>query len=149
MRLVTTCRTWGILGLCVLMAGCGVKNLGVLMSSPMADQSEGAASSIDSQNFQSDVLENDQLVILDCWAPWCGPCMQLSPTIERMALKYEGRAVVAKMNIDDSKEIAAKYQIQSIPALLFFRGGQEIDRIVGVIDESQLESKIESFLSVQ
>jgi len=74
-------------------------------------------------NFDSEVLKSDKPVLVDFWAPWCGPCMQLSPVIDQVADATVGKAKVAKVNVDESQQLAAKYRINSIPALLVFKGG--------------------------
>lgn len=83
-------------------------------------------------NFQDVVLESDRPVLVDFWAEWCQPCHMLSPTIQQLADQYGDRVTVAKLNIDDAKELAATHSINSIPSVLVFKGGQVTDRIVGV-----------------
>ena len=80
--------------------------------------------SVTDANFESEVLQSDKPVLVDFWAPWCGPCVQLSPVIDQVADATAGKAKVAKVNVDESVQLAAKYRINSIPALLVFKGGQ-------------------------
>ena len=80
-------------------------------------------------NFDTEVLKSDKPVLVDFWAPWCGPCMQLGPVIDQVADATVGKAKVAKVNVDESQQLAAKYRINSIPALLVFKGGQLAEQL--------------------
>jgi thioredoxin 1 len=82
-------------------------------------------------SFPTDVLQSDKLVMVDFWATWCGPCLALGPTLESLADELAGSLVVAKLNVDDNRETAANYRITSIPTVLFFKGGQLVDSVVG------------------
>jgi thioredoxin 1 len=86
------------------------------------------------------------LIIIDCWADWCMPCRMLSPIIESLAKKYAGEIVFGKVNIEENQSIAQKYEIMSIPNMLVFKKGKMIDRIIGAIPESILESRIKQYL---
>ena len=97
-------------------------------------------------NNISDILASSQPVLVDFWATWCGPCRVLGPTVEEIATEYDGRAVVAKCNIDDCEEIAVQYGIRNIPTLLFFKNGQVVDRTVGVVSKQEIAAKIDSLL---
>ncbi len=97
-------------------------------------------------NNISDILASSQPVLVDFWATWCGPCRVLGPTVDEIATEYDGRAVVAKCNIDDCEEIAVQYGIRNIPTLLFFKNGQVVDRTVGVVSKQEIAAKIDSLL---
>jgi thioredoxin 1 len=99
---------------------------------------------LDQDNFESEVLQSDKPALVDFWAPWCGPCQMMGPTIDKLAGDYEGKAVIAKVNVDDSPDLASKYGIRSIPALLFFKDGEVADQLVGVQSEDQLKEKLDS-----
>lgn len=94
-------------------------------------------------NFQTEVLQSKNLVILDFWATWCAPCRALTPILDELAQKFQGKLTVGKVNVDDHPELAAQFGILNIPTLIFFKGGQEVDRAVGVHPKSHLEAKIQ------
>lgn len=89
-------------------------------------------------NFQADVLESDQPVLVDFWAPWCGPCKALTPTIEALADDYAGKVKIGKLNTDENRQAAINYQISSIPTLIVFKGGQPVERLMGGRPKEQL-----------
>ena len=93
-----------------------------------------------------DVIHNNPLVVVDCWAPWCGPCHVVAPVIEEMALDHAGRILFGKLNVDENRRVAMQYQIMSIPTLLVFQNGRLVDRIVGAMPRQTLESKIIRYL---
>ncbi|MGD9962942.1 MAG: thioredoxin [Thermoplasmata archaeon] len=86
------------------------------------------------------------MVVVDCWAPWCGPCRMLTPTIEAMAKDFKGKVVFAKLNTDESVETAGKFRIMSIPTLLYFKGGKLVDKSVGALPRPMLESQLKKHL---
>ncbi len=96
--------------------------------------------------FQSDVINSDQPVLVDFWAPWCGPCKLLTPTIEALATSFAGKVRVGKMNIDDNPKVASDLGISSIPTVILFKGGQMVDRFVGVSPLSKLSAAIDKQL---
>ena len=96
-------------------------------------------------NF-NDILATDKLVMVDFWATWCGPCRAIAPVVEELANEYEGRAVIAKCNVDECQDIPMQYGIRNIPTLLFFKNGQLVDRMVGAAPKSELAKKIDSLL---
>ncbi len=95
------------------------------------------------EGFKTQVLQSKIPVIVDFWAQWCAPCRAVAPILEELAAKYQGKIAVGKVNVDEHQELAAQLGILNIPTLLFFKGGQEVDRVVGVQPKSQLEVKIQ------
>lgn len=93
-----------------------------------------------------EMIHEHPLVVVDCWAPWCGPCYVIAPVIEEMARDYAGKILFGKLNVDENREVAMKYQIMSIPTLLVFKNGKLIDRIVGAMPRQMLEPKITKYL---
>lgn len=102
---------------------------------------------VNSQSFAQEVLQSSTPVLVDFWAPWCGPCRMMAPILDSFAGKVAGKAKVAKLNTDDSPEIAGQYQITGIPTLIVFKGGQEVERIVGVHSEEDLQSIVDKHTS--
>ncbi len=92
-------------------------------------------------------IDSSQLVLIDFWAEWCGPCRMVSPIVEKLAGDYGGRVKVVKLDTDASPQIAARYSVQGIPLLVLVRGGEEVDRLVGAVPEPQLRQWLESHLT--
>jgi catechol 2,3-dioxygenase len=97
---------------------------------------------LNEQNFEQQVLRADKPVVVDFWAEWCGPCKMLGPSVEQVAADNRERFVVAKVNVDESPELAARYDIQSIPTLLYFAGGELRDRTVGVVSKKEIANRL-------
>ena len=95
-------------------------------------------------NFEAEVLNSDQPVLVDFWATWCGPCRTIAPTIEELASDYDGRARVVKLDVDNNPQTAMKYGIRSIPSLLFFKDGRPVDQMVGVVPKKVLAEKLDA-----
>ena len=91
-------------------------------------------------------IRNHSVVVVDCWAPWCGPCRMVEPIVEEMALDYAGRILFGKLNVDDNKRVAKQYNIMSIPTLLVFKNGKLVDQIVGAMPRQMLEPKLTRYL---
>lgn len=100
----------------------------------------GSAIAVTDQSFESEVLQSAEPVLVDFWAPWCGPCRAVAPTVEAIAQEYAGKVKVVKVNTDESGEVAMKLGITSIPTLMVFKGGQMVERIVGNRPKADLVS---------
>ena len=100
------------------------------------------ATTVDDTNFSQEILQSDQPVLVDFWAPWCGPCRAMAPVVDQLAEKFDGQAKVAKVNVDESPEAATKYGIQSIPAFLLFQKGEVKAKKLGAVAKEALEELI-------
>jgi len=98
-------------------------------------------------NFDTEVLQSDTLSVVDFWAPWCGPCIALGPTIDALSKEYEGKVKVGKVNVDENPNLSVNYGVTSIPCVLFIKNGQVVDKQVGAAPKSAFEKKIQQHLS--
>jgi thioredoxin 1 len=97
-------------------------------------------------NFQTDVLQSDKLTVVDFWAEWCGPCRAIGPVIEELSKEYDGKVNIGKVNVDHNPQVSMNYGITSIPAILFIKNGQVVDKLVGAQPKANFVRKIESNL---
>lgn len=98
-------------------------------------------------SFQADVLSSDIPVLVDFWAAWCQPCLAMEPTLEEIAKEYEGKLIIAKLNVDENQKMAQQYDIMSIPNMLFFKGGQPASRIIGLTPKDKLAAAVNAVLA--
>jgi thioredoxin 1 len=103
------------------------------------------AITINSDNFSS-LVSGEQLVVIDFWAPWCGPCRALTPTIEELAKEYEGKAVIGKCDTDENNDIAVQFGVRNIPMLVFLKGGEVKDTLVGAVPKAKIAELINKHL---
>ena len=98
------------------------------------------------QNFDASVLASPEPVVVDFWAPWCGPCLALAPAVESLASVYAGEITVGKVNVDENPEVSKRYQVRGIPTVIVFKNGQAVDRSVGLVDKSSLQRMVEKYM---
>ena len=98
------------------------------------------------ENFQTEVIDSDLPVMVDFYATWCGPCKALTPIVEKLAGDYEGKLKVGKLNIDEAPQTPGQYAVRAVPTIVFFKGGQAVDQMVGLKKESELRDRIDSLI---
>ncbi len=101
---------------------------------------------VSDQNFEEEVIKSNEPVLVDFWAPWCGPCRMVTPVIDKLAQKYQGKFKFCKLNVDENPKTAAKFRVMSIPTLMFFKNGQVADTVIGAVPEGALQPKIDGLL---
>jgi thioredoxin 1 len=105
-----------------------------------------AATPVTDENFKDQVLDSEVPVLVDFWAPWCGPCRMVAPVVDEIAEQYDGQVKVVKVNTDENPNTATQYGIRSIPTLILFKGGQRVDTVVGAVPKTTLANTIEKYL---
>ena len=98
-------------------------------------------------NFEQEVIKSELPVLVDFWAPWCGPCKMLGPIIDSLAIDNSGKINIGKVNVDENKALAVNYGIRGVPTMIFFKGGQEVKRIVGAQNKNQIQTVINDLLA--
>jgi len=104
------------------------------------------AAPVTDSTFTEEVLNSDVPVLVDFWAPWCGPCRMVAPVVDEIAEQYEGKVKVVKLNTDENPQIATQYGIRSIPTLMLFKGGQKVETVVGAVPKTTLSNTLERYI---
>ena len=132
---------WGLV--IVLAVGALVIGLPRIHKIGKEEKAMGTAVEVTKESFEQEVLKSETPVLVDFWAPWCGPCKMLTPTVEELATDYAGKLKVVKVNTDDSANLAAEFGIRGIPTLIVFKDGKEVQRVVGVQPKKALVSMVD------
>jgi thioredoxin 2 len=137
---------------------CGTKNrvprnrlhdnpvCGKCKSALMIDRVRKVPVEVSDQTFQREVISYPCPVLVDCWAPWCGPCRMVAPVLDQLAADYSGRIRIAKLNVDKNPVTASKYGVQSIPTMLIFKNGNQVNRLVGALPREEIERHLAAIL---
>lgn len=137
-------RTWTLLGLLAMTMTSCTQSSGPLKGPATVDKGDHKYITITVDNFDKEVLQSDKPVLLDFWAEWCGPCKAIGPTVEQLAVEYDGKIKVGKVDIDQNEAIALKYKIDAIPVLLMLNKGEEVNRILGAVPKEKMVELINS-----
>lgn len=105
-----------------------------------------SAAQVTDATFKEEVIESDVPVLVDFWAPWCGPCRMVAPVVDEISEQYKGQVKVVKINTDENPNVASQYGIRSIPTLMVFKGGQRVDMVVGAVPKTTLASTLDKYL---
>ncbi|MEO0688494.1 MAG: thioredoxin [Cyanobacteria bacterium J06649_11] len=105
-----------------------------------------SATQVTDSTFKQEVLDSEVPVLVDFWAPWCGPCRMVAPVVDEISSQYEGQIKVVKVNTDENPNVASQYGIRSIPTLMIFKGGQKVDMVVGAVPKTTLANTLEKYL---
>lgn len=105
-----------------------------------------SAAQVTDSTFKQEVLDNETPVLVDFWAPWCGPCRMVAPVVDEISEQYDGQVKVVKVNTDENPSVASQYGIRSIPTLMIFKGGQRVDMVVGAVPKTTLANTLEKYL---
>jgi thioredoxin 1 len=103
------------------------------------------AVAVSDETFQTEIEEHKGLAVVDFWAEWCGPCRMIAPSLDQLAVEYTGRAKVTKLDVDSNQKTAMKYNIRSIPAVLFFKDGKLVDQVIGAVPKQHLDTKFRQY----
>lgn len=130
------------MALLCLVGGCGSRE-----TSAAADAASEKVLTLTKANFQTEVLASPLPVLVDFWAAWCGPCKMVAPTVAELAVEYEGRAKIGKVDVDAQPDLAKQYEISAVPALLIFKDGKVVEQFVGVRSKSQLQAALDKVVA--
>lgn len=106
----------------------------------------GSTIAVTDENFASEVEQGQGLVLVDFWAEWCGPCKMIAPTLDQLATEYAGKVTIAKLDVDANQKTSMKFNVRSIPSLLFFKDGKHVDTVVGLVPKTTLNDRIQKHL---
>ncbi len=101
---------------------------------------------LNDDNFEEKILKSDKVAMVDFWAEWCGPCRMVGPVVEELANEYDGKAIIGKVNVDNNPQISQKHGIKSIPAILFFKNGEVVDKQIGAVPKNILQQKLDQHI---
>jgi thioredoxin 1 len=103
---------------------------------------------VNDDNFESEVLKNEKPALVDFWAPWCGPCRMMHPVIESLSEEYEGKAVIARCNVDDNQALAGRFNVTAIPTMILFNAGQPVETMIGVTPAEEIKKRLDATAGV-